>query len=138
MDDVMVRFAKCCNPIPGDPLVGVITRGRGVTVHTQSCRRVKDAEQARILDINWDVSHETKYTVGIRVLCEDRPGLMANISSVLSDSGVNISQVNASGEDGGMATCRLKIGIKSLDQLKGILEKIEKIRGVTQVERIQG
>jgi GTP pyrophosphokinase len=137
MDDVMVRFAKCCNPIPGDPLVGVITRGRGVTVHTQSCRRVRDAEQSRILDVNWDADLETMHTVGIRVICEDRPGLLANISSVLSDSGINITQVNASAETGGMANCRLKIGIKSLDQLKDVLKKIEKIRGVSQVERMQ-
>jgi GTP pyrophosphokinase len=137
MDDVMVRFAKCCHPIPGDPLVGVITRGRGVTVHTQSCRRVSDAEQSRILDVNWDAGLETLHTVGIRVICEDRPGLLANISSVLSDSGINITQVNASAEVGGMANCRLKVGIKSLDQLKDVLKKIEKIRGVSQVERMQ-
>ncbi len=137
MDDVLVRFAKCCNPIPGDSLVGVITRGRGVTVHTQSCRRVKDAEQERILEIRWDVDLETMHTIGIRVLCEDRPGLLANITSVLSDSGINISQVSASAEVGEMANCRLKIGIKSLDQLKDILKKIEKIRGVSQVERMQ-
>jgi guanosine-3',5'-bis(diphosphate) 3'-pyrophosphohydrolase len=138
MDDVLVRFAKCCNPIPGDPLIGVITRGRGVTVHTQSCLRVKDAEQGRILDIRWDIDLETLHTVGIRVLCEDRPGLLANITSVLSDSGINITQVNASAQVGGMASCRLKIGIKSLEQLKDILKKIEKIRGVAQVERMQG
>lgn len=138
MDDVLVRFAKCCNPIPGDSLVGVITRGRGVTVHTQSCRRVEDAEQGRILDIRWDVDLEAMHTVGIRVLCEDRPGLLANITSVLSDSGINITQVNASAVVGGMANCRLKVGIKSLDQLKDILKKIEKIRGVAQVERMQG
>jgi guanosine-3',5'-bis(diphosphate) 3'-pyrophosphohydrolase len=138
MDDVLVRFAKCCNPIPGDPLIGVITRGRGVTVHTRSCRRVKDAEQGRILDIHWDIDLETMHTVGIRVMCEDRPGLLANITSVLSDSGINITQVNASAEVGGMANCRLKVGIKSLDQLKDILKKIEKIRGVSEVERMQG
>ena len=138
MDDVMVRFAKCCHPIPGDPLVGVITRGRGVTVHTQSCRRVRDAEQSRILDVNWDADLETMHTVGIRVICEDRPGLLANITSVLSDSGINITQVNASAEVGGMANSRLKVGIRSLDQLKDVLKKIEKIRGVSQVERMQG
>lgn len=138
MDDVMVRFAKCCNPIPGDKLVGVITRGRGVTVHTAACRRTKDADPDRRIEIRWDVQHEDKHTAHIRVQCDDRPGLLANVSSVLSDAGINISQVNAKVESAGMALISLKLGVQSLDQLHDVMRKIEKIKGVTLIERIQG
>ena len=86
MDDVMVRFAKCCNPIPGDRLIGVITRGRGITVHADGCRRVRDADPDRRIEVNWSADQALVHTVGVRVRCDDRPGLLANVTSVLSEA----------------------------------------------------
>jgi GTP diphosphokinase / guanosine-3',5'-bis(diphosphate) 3'-diphosphatase len=137
MDDVMVRFAKCCNPIPGDNLVGVITRGRGITVHTGKCKRVQDSDPDRRIDVRWDADHSARHTVGVRIRCEDRPGLLANVTSVLSEAGINISQVNARAEMGGLANCIVKLSVTDLDQLTSIVRKIEKIKGVRLAERIQ-
>jgi GTP pyrophosphokinase len=138
LDDVMVRFAKCCNPIPGDELIGVITRGRGVTVHTRKCRRVLNADIARQIDIQWDIDHSEVHTVGIKVYCDDRPGLLANVSGVLSEAGININSVNAKGEGEGNAICTFKVSVGSLDQLKGVLKKIERVKGVQKAERLIG
>ncbi|MBN2493685.1 MAG: bifunctional (p)ppGpp synthetase/guanosine-3',5'-bis(diphosphate) 3'-pyrophosphohydrolase [Deltaproteobacteria bacterium] len=137
LEDVMIRFGKCCNPIPGDPLVGVITRGRGVTVHTRSCRRVLEADSDRLIDVKWNVAQDVVRTVSVRVLCEDRPGMLANLSNILSESDINISQVSARVEDVGRAICHFKLAIGSLDQLQAVIGKMERIKGVLSVERIQ-
>ncbi|MBW2703137.1 MAG: bifunctional (p)ppGpp synthetase/guanosine-3',5'-bis(diphosphate) 3'-pyrophosphohydrolase [Deltaproteobacteria bacterium] len=137
LEDVMVRFGKCCNPIPGDNLVGVITRGRGVTVHTRSCKRVLDSDPERLIEVNWDLEHDVVRTISVRVLCEDRSGMLANITNVMSDQGINISQVNARVDDAGRAVCNFKLGIGSLEQFKDVAKKVEKIKGVLGIERLQ-
>ncbi len=137
LEDVMVRFGKCCNPIPGDNLVGVITRGRGVTVHTRSCKRVLDSDPERLIEVNWDLEHDVVRTISVRVLCEDRSGMLANITNAMSDQGINISQVNARVDDAGRAVCNFKLGIGSLEQFKDVAKKVEKIKGVLGVERLQ-
>ncbi|RLB58372.1 MAG: GTP pyrophosphokinase [Deltaproteobacteria bacterium] len=139
LNDVMVRMARCCNPIPGDRLVGVVTRGRGVTVHSVDCRRLAGIDPARRIQVRWDSSleKEAMHAVTIRLRCEDRPGLLANVTAVLSEVGINISQVNAKAEAGGLATCQLKLLVHNLDELKSVLRKIEKIKGVRAAERMR-
>ena len=138
LDDVLIRFAKCCNPIPGDPLVGVITRGRGVTVHTSRCPHVREADPERRIEVRWDQRQELVRSVGIRIFCSDRPGVLANLTSVISESGLNISKVNARVEDKGHAVCVFRVDINNLDQLQQVMLKIGRIKGVSKVERIQG
>ncbi len=137
MDDILVRFARCCNPIPGDSLLGVITRGRGVTVHTESCKRLLDSDPERRIEINWNIQNQEKHTVHVRIRCEDRPGLLANITTILSESGINISQINAKSESGDAAVCNLKLGVVDLGQLQDVLRKIKKIKGVASADRVQ-
>ncbi len=138
LDDVMVRFAKCCHPIPGDSLIGVITRGRGVTVHTEGCQKLSEIPHERRIEVNWDSSHEFQHNVGIRITSDDRPGLLANISAVLADSKVNILSVHAKVEKNANAICNFVVGVGSLEQLQDVIKKIEKIRGVHAAERVQG
>jgi guanosine-3',5'-bis(diphosphate) 3'-pyrophosphohydrolase len=138
LDDVLIRFGKCCNPIPGDPLVGVITRGRGVTVHTGSCPHVREADPERRIEVRWDQSQDLVRSVGIRIFCSDRPGVLATLTNVISESGLNINQVNARVEEKGHAVCVFRVGINNLDQLQQVMLKIGRIKGVSKVERIQG
>jgi guanosine-3',5'-bis(diphosphate) 3'-pyrophosphohydrolase len=138
LDDVLIRFGKCCNPIPGDPLVGVITRGRGVTVHTSGCPHVREADPERRIEVRWDQSQDLVRSVGIRIFCSDRPGVLANLTNVISESGLNISKVNARVEDKGHAVCVFRVDINNLDQLHQVMLKIGRIKGVSKVERIQG
>jgi GTP pyrophosphokinase len=138
LDDVLVRFAKCCNPIPGDDLVGVITRGRGITVHNRRCQRVLDSDPDRLIEVRWDVDQSVVRAVTVRVHCEDRPGMLANLSAVLSEADVNISQVSARTDDAGRAICNFKLGINNLDQLQVLLKKLTRLKGVLTAERVQG
>jgi len=136
VDDVLVRFGRCCNPVPGDPIVGFITRGRGVTVHTDNCEKALATDPERRVDVSWDVRGDFKRPVTLRVLTADRPGLLADISNTFSKKGVNISQANcrATGDDRAVNT--FEVTISDLKQLTDVMKAIERINGVTSVERI--
>ncbi len=136
IDDVLVRFGRCCNPVPGDPIVGFITRGRGVTVHTAACDKALATDPERRVDVSWDVRGEYKRPVTLRVLTQDRPGLLADMSQVFSKKGVNISQANcrATGDDRAVNT--FEVTISDLKQLTELMKTIEKLTGVYSVERV--
>jgi GTP pyrophosphokinase len=137
IDDVMVRFGRCCNPVPGDEVIGFITRGRGITVHTAECDRVLSTDHERRVDVQWDVrAGDFKRPVTVRVLTSDRPGLLADISQKFSAAGVNISQANcrATGDDRAVNT--FEVAISDLKQLQGVMSAIERIKGVHSVERV--
>ncbi|MBA2544191.1 MAG: bifunctional (p)ppGpp synthetase/guanosine-3',5'-bis(diphosphate) 3'-pyrophosphohydrolase, partial [Deltaproteobacteria bacterium] len=91
-EDILVRFAKCCSPLPGDPIHGFITRGRGVTVHRRDCDKGLDLDPERRIEVEWDGHGNAQHEVAIQVLCADKPGLLAHISQSFTDQGVNISQ----------------------------------------------
>ena len=136
VDDVLVRFGRCCNPVPGDPIAGFITRGRGVTVHTVACEKALATDPERRVDVNWDVRGDFKRPVTLRVLTADRPGLLADISNTFSKKGVNISQANcrATGDDRAVNT--FEVTISDLKQLTELMRSIESLGGVYSVERI--
>jgi GTP diphosphokinase / guanosine-3',5'-bis(diphosphate) 3'-diphosphatase len=136
VDDVLVRFGRCCNPVPGDPIAGFITRGRGVTVHTVACEKALATDPERRVDVNWDVRGDFKRPVTLRVLTADRPGLLADISNTFSKRGVNISQANcrATGDDRAVNT--FEVTISDLKQLTDLMRSIESLSGVFSVERI--
>jgi len=136
IDDVLVRFGRCCNPVPGDPIVGFITRGRGVTVHTAGCEKAKATDPERRVDVQWDVKGDFKRRVTLRVMTIDRPGLLADMSQIFSKKGVNISQANcrATGDDRAVNT--FECTISDLKQLSDLMRSIEKLTGVFSVERV--
>ncbi len=136
IDDVLVRFGRCCNPVPGDAIAGFITRGRGVTVHTASCEKALATDPERRVEVSWDVRSDYKRPVTLRVLTADRPGLLADISQTFSKKGVNISQANcrATGDDRAVNT--FEVTISDLKQLTELMRSIEKLSGVFSVERV--
>ena len=135
-DDVMVRFGKCCSPLPGDPIVGFITRGRGVTVHTRECQTALDQDPDRRIDVEWDGKQKTQRPVSIQVLCADKPGLLAHISQTFTDAGVNISQANCRATDDNRAVNTFICSVADLEQLKTLMRSIQRISGVFQVDRV--
>ncbi|HEY3357520.1 MAG TPA: bifunctional (p)ppGpp synthetase/guanosine-3',5'-bis(diphosphate) 3'-pyrophosphohydrolase [Polyangia bacterium] len=135
-DDVMVRFAKCCNPLPGDPIIGFITRGRGVTVHTRECQKALDLDPDRRVDVSWDGKSKAPRPVSLQVICADRPGLLAHISQSFTDSGVNISQAHCRTTDDSRAVNTFAVSVADLDQLKKLIHAIQRIEGVYSVERL--
>ena len=136
VDDVLVRFGRCCNPVPGDQIVGFITRGRGVTVHTLGCEKALATDPERRVDVSWDVRGDFKRPVTLRVLTRDRPGLLADISNTFSQKGVNISQANCRSTGDDRAVNTFEVTISDLKQLTELMRTIERLQGVYSVERI--
>lgn len=136
LDDVLVRFGRCCNPVPGDTIAGFITRGRGVTVHTADCEKALATDPQRRVDVSWNTSGEFKRPVSLRVLTQDRPGLLAEISQAFSKRGVNISQANCRSTGDDRAVNTFEVTISDLKQLTDLMRSIERLSGVYSVERI--
>ena len=136
IDDVLVRYGKCCSPVVGDPITGFITRGRGVTVHTRGCKKAMETDPERRVDVTWDVQGEFKRSVNLRVKSDDRTGLLAKLSETFADVGVNILQANAkaTGERGAVST--FEVEIADVKQLNEVVRAIGKIPGVHSVERV--
>ncbi len=136
IEDVLVRYGRCCNPVPGDVIVGFITRGRGVTVHTVACDKILGIDPDRRVDVSWDVKGDLKRPVSLRVITTDRPGILAEISHIFSEAGVNISQASCRTQaPGERAVNDFEVTIGDLTQLKAVMRSIERIDGVTSVER---
>lgn len=138
--DVMVRLSLCCNPIPGDEIVGYITRGRGVSIHRTDCPNVihyKKEEPHRIVeDLRWDVDTKVPYRVAIEVEAMDRPRLASDIMNVFAETKLNIIAINARAVSRTMALVDLKIEVNSMEQLGHIMEKIRRVQDVLEVRRV--
>ena len=135
IEDVLVRYGKCCNPVPGDVIVGFITRGRGVTVHTAACDKILGIDPERRVDVTWDAKADIKRQVSIRVITADRPGILAKLSQTFSEAGLNISQASCRTTPGERAVNEFEISIADLKQLNAVMRNLEKIDGVQSVER---
>ena len=134
IDEVLVRFGKCCNPVPGDAIVGFITRGRGVTVHTLGCEKALGTDPERRVDVTWDVKGDFKRLVQLRVVTSDRPGLLAKISQAFGEAGINIAQANVrTGDERAVHSFEVSVG--DLKQLTSVMKSIERIDGVFSIER---
>jgi GTP pyrophosphokinase len=136
MDDMLVRFAHCCNPVPGEAVVGFITRGRGVTVHKLNCPKALDLDPERRIDVTWDTEAKVEHPVAIDVHSADKPGLLAEMSKAFSEQGVNISMANCRTTGNGRAVNTFHFHVFNLDHLKQVMRAIRKIKGVYSVERI--
>lgn len=134
--DVLVRTARCCSPLPGDHIIGFITRGRGVTVHRRDCPKALDLDPDRRVDVEWDSEAHGEHHVTIQVLCADKPGLLAHISQSFTDAGVNISQAHCRSTDDGRAVNTFHARVTDLDQLKSVMRNLGRIRGVYSVDRV--
>jgi GTP pyrophosphokinase len=138
IEDVLVRYGRCCNPVPGDAIVGFITRGRGVTVHTVACDKILGVDPERRVDVAWDVKGDFKRPVSLRVITSDRPGILAKISQTFSEAGVNISQASCRSTDPGeRAVNDFEVTVGDLKQLNAVMRSIERIDGVQSVKRVQ-
>ena len=138
-DGIMVKLARCCNPIPGDPVVGYITRGSGVSVHRADCPNVlsnNPEEQSRLIEVSWDVGIDDVYKVNIMITSQDRPGMMSDIMNVTSEAKLNIFSLSCHTDKNKMATTHMGLDITSLDQLEYVMNRIRRMKGVYTVERV--
>ena len=134
---VMVRLAKCCNPVPGDAIVGYITRGRGVSVHRADCNNVlvNPSEYERMIEVVWDFAVGNLYRVTVEVVGSDRPELLTDVMMVLSENKIKISSLNAKVGKDNMASITLTLDITNLNQLEHIMIKMRRVKNVYSVYR---
>jgi GTP pyrophosphokinase len=134
--DLLVRFAKCCSPIPGDPITGYVTRGKGVTVHRANCPSVlSERDIERLIDVEWEAVDQQTYPITIRIEAIDRPGLLNEITNVVAEHKVNIVAASIGTQPDGTATITATLKVTSLQQLSKVLTRIERIRDITSVTR---
>jgi guanosine-3',5'-bis(diphosphate) 3'-pyrophosphohydrolase len=137
VDDVLVRFGKCCSPLPGERITGFITRGRGVTVHALDCPKVLESDPQRRIDVQWADGKGTPRTVGVEVTCVDRPGLLAAMSKAISSAGVNIARAQVHGLGDRKAQNTFEVVVSSLDELNRVMRNLGRVRGVMKVARVR-
>jgi GTP pyrophosphokinase len=136
--DIVVRFAKCCNPVPGDSIVGFISmsRDRAVLVHTRECPKSLELDPGRRLDVSWDDGVQTLRPVAVEVLSTDRPGILASISRCFTEHGVNISQAKCRTTEDRRGINTFQVMVGHVDQLKKVIRAIQSVDGVLQVSRL--
>ena len=134
--NLMVSFGKCCNPIPGDEMIGFITRGRGVTVHRAPCKSLPllSEESDRLVPVDWDVGRSDIFNVRLKVESIDRKGMLREITEVISSFNINITSVDMKVKDA-LSTAFFIIQINNIKQLDRIINKVIKIPGVDNIER---
>ncbi|MBU4511291.1 (p)ppGpp synthetase, partial [bacterium] len=139
INDVMIRFSRCCNPVPGDKIIGYITRGRGVSIHKADCSNVDfiSAEKERLVKVEWIKTEELFYPVKIKIIADDRPNLVSDIMLIFSSLKITVSAVNAGTDKNNIANIEVTLSINNLDQLQEVIKKIKKTNSVLTVKRIE-
>lgn len=135
MDDVVFRFASCCDPLPGESLVGYVTRGRGVTIHARSCSQSHSFDPRRLISVSWDDKTPIERKVIIRVLAEDRLGVLAAMSQTLTGMKVNIINAHLLALPDGKSTTTFEINVNHMNRLEEVVRHLEGVDGVIRVER---
>lgn len=137
VDDVLYHTAKCCFPIPGDGLIGFVTRGRGVTIHRKDCPNLDRlaVDEARLVDVEWKAEDDATSPVRLFIETVDKPGMLANLSALISSVNVNISNLTASSTEDKKAQITFILDVKDKNQLSGLIQKIAPLEGVLRVSR---
>ena len=138
-----VRFSKCCAPVPGDEIVGYITRGRGVSIHRTDCVNVMcmdEFDRARLIEADWaeGLVAENLYTAEVLIYSYDNQGLIFELSKIFNEEKINLTGMNVRTSKNGKATMDIKFEIKSKEQLTKIMSKIRSVEGIIDIERTAG
>ncbi len=136
VDDVMVQFAKCCNPLPGDPIVGFISRGRGAIVHTVDCPNVAHMEPERMVDVFWEGEPQKSFPAKIRIMCQNVPGVLGEISSLMAKESMNIDSGTFHSRPDGKTEMLFHVEVRDSAHLYGVIERLSKLDSVVEVLRL--
>ena len=144
IDDMAVRFSRCCNPVPGDEIVGFVTRGRGMAIHRTDCINIinlSESERARLIEAEWEASimeERGQYLTGIKIFAHNRQGLLMEISKIFTESKIDINAINTHTSKQGIATLELSFVVGTRDELVHVTEKLRQIPSVIDIERTAG
>jgi len=135
LDDILVKMGRCCNPIPGDPIIGLITKGRGITVHTSSCARISEVESTRQILVEWNKHYTFSHPVNIKVTTHDKPGILSKISKSINNAGINIRSAIARSMPDQKGSFIFEIEVKDYSELLRTISSIEQMEEVISVSR---
>ncbi len=135
IEDVLVKFAHCCDPIPGDEIVGYISRGRGITIHTSQCANLQELDPERFVEVSWNIKDKQTYPVDILVICQDKKGVIAEVSSVISALDINISHAEVETTQDLRAICNFRIEVHDLQEFNRVAAAVKKVKCVLSIER---
>ncbi len=135
IDNYLINYAKCCNPLPGDEIVGYITVGKGITIHSLDCKNLLTLDPERIIEVQWDEEKIDKRTVKVRIIARDRKGLLVELSNVISDLGFNMTNVHIDTTEDGRAIANFYIEMTSNRDYTLIANKLQQVQGVINVDR---
>jgi len=139
INDVMIRFSRCCNPVPGDEIIGYITRGRGVSVHKVDCTNVDfiSADKDRLVKVEWIRTEELFYPVKIKIIADDRSNLVSDIMLIFSNFKISVSAIHAVTDKNNIANIDIILSINNLSQLQEIIKKIKKVKSILTIKRVK-
>lgn len=140
IDSCLIRYAHCCNPVPGDKIIGYITRGRGVSIHRQDCANIANAyideeEKARLVDVSWEINKEVAYLSNLKIVANDRNGMLIDIANIIGEDKIPVKGMNARTTRDGLAIVEVTLEITNVDQLEKIINKLGSVSGVIDVSR---
>jgi GTP pyrophosphokinase len=136
VDDILIKFGKCCQPVPGDPIVGYITRGFGVTVHRTNCVNALRMNPERQIEVSWSQQVTETYPVNIRIISQDRMGLLADLVGNISKLGANILNAKTDTRENKVVDSYFTIGVEDTTHLEKILAAVKKVKHVQEVKRV--
>ncbi len=138
IDNVLVRFGRCCNPVPGDDIIGYVTRGRGVTVHRSDCTNFEKTDDSdnRFIEVFWDSEEQSAYSTEIQIYAPDRKGLLSEITLLISETSLMVTGVNAKLTKNEIAVINLTIEINNTEQLTKLIKKLQGMPGIIDVKRV--
>lgn len=143
--DVAVRFSKCCNPVPGDEILGFVTRGRGISIHRTDCINVlnmPELDRARLIEAEWQTGAKEnpseKYTAEINIFANNRTGILADLSKITTEKGIDVTSMNVRTSKQGLATISMSFEIGSVDELNRLIDKMRNVESIIDIERTTG
>ncbi len=138
IDDILVRFAKCCSPVPGDDIIGYVTRGRGVTIHRSDCENFEktDDSENRYIEVAWADNNASSYTTSVQVVSSDRKGLLSEITILMQDMDMLMTGINAKIDKNGIAIVNISIEISDIEELNKLMRKLKALEEVIEVKRV--
>jgi GTP pyrophosphokinase len=139
IDNIVVHIGKCCQPVPGDEIIGYVTKGKGVTIHRTNCSNIQRLVQVkdRTIEVNWTIESDEQFKVQLSLLGEDRSYLLRDITQALSGQNTNVIHIDLKAKDR-LVTGKLIIEVKNLPHLTRVINAISKLKGMLSVERVEG
>ncbi len=135
VDNLLIRFARCCRPIPGDDIIGFITRGKGITVHRSNCPYATEIDSQRVIPVEWDMGVSESHEIELTAICQDKPGMLSSITAIIGARNINITKLNASSMPNGNSMCTFRLLVKDLGELEKLSAELRKLKGVERIER---